>query len=159
MVDKSDFGALEQLAASYCKARPRVPMYRKWLETGLVLVGLVGGGFGLGHKLGVDQGEERHLAEVDRLREAYRDNIYELAKSVNTTASAVQSAATQVDAAAATIDAAAVNAAQAAKQSKQAIKAVPFAIPVQVLPSPVISQPAPAKPVQQPTPSRLLGDR
>lgn len=122
MVDKSDFSNLEELAATYCKARPRAPAYRKWLETAFVLFGLVGGGFGLGHYLGVNQGDAEHYAEIDRLREAYRLNIYVLTSSVQQAGTAVKDAAVQVEAAAAVADMAAGKAKEAARSAKQAVK-------------------------------------
>ena len=131
---KSDFGELDPLV---CNARPHVAAYRKWIETICVLAGLVGGGAGVGYYAGTQQSQASHLAEVDRLREAYRDNVYELTAKLNATANTLQSAATQVDAAAATADAAAINAEKAVRQSAKPVK------PQAPL---IVVMPAPAKP-------------
>jgi hypothetical protein len=102
-MEQSDFGSL---SATLGKSS-RLYTCRKWVETAAILLGLIGGGTGLGYYFGIQQGEAVHLAEIDRLRDAYRDNLYTIVQDV-------KSATTQLDDAANT---ASVTAQKAAKQS------------------------------------------
>lgn len=93
---------------------------RKWLETIVVLTGLLGGGAGLGLWAGLQLGQEKHLAEIDRLRQAYSDRLATLSGKVSAAASTAAGAADTAAGAAAQADVAAITAQAAAQSAKQA---------------------------------------
>lgn len=93
MNQTSDFGSLSALA----NRKNRMYTCRKWLETAAILVGLIGGGTGLGYYFGIEQNQAVHVAEIDRMREAYRLNLYQITSQVKNAANSVETAAIQLD--------------------------------------------------------------
>lgn len=95
---------------------------RKWFETCVVLLGLLGGGFSLGLWAGIQQGREDRVAEIDRLRQAYDNRLFSLSGRVTAAADTAQSAAATAGEAASTAQSAAQTANQVAKTAAKEAK-------------------------------------
>lgn len=95
---------------------------RKWFESAVVMLGLLGGGAGMGYWAGVQQTRQDSLAEITRLQQAYGSRIDTAATAATSAAAAATNAAEAVGEAAqsaTTAANAAKSAAEAAKSSKK----------------------------------------
>jgi hypothetical protein len=107
--------------------RMRVPhQWRRLFETVGVVGSLFLGGFGSGYfwstrnaEVQMTRQRDDHLAEIDRLREAFGDRLTSLAGRVNQAAGTAASAAQTAGEAASTAQSAAQTANQAAKTAKE----------------------------------------
>ncbi|MDQ0609525.1 hypothetical protein QFZ83_003696 [Variovorax sp. W1I1] len=110
--------------------RMRVPrQWRRLFETVGVVGSLFLGGFGSGYfwatrnaEVQMTRQREDHLAEIDRLREAFGDRLTSLAGRVNQAAGTAASAAQTAGEAASTAQTAAQTANQAAKTAAKEFK-------------------------------------
>lgn len=110
--------------------RMRVPhQWRRLFETVGVVGSLFLGGFGSGYfwatrnaEVQITRQRDDHLAEIDRLREAFGDRLTSLAGRVNQAAGTAASAAQTAGEAASTAQSAAQTANQAAKTAAKEFK-------------------------------------
>lgn len=127
---RSDFHPDSDRAPLDEQPRVRVPhQWRRLFETLGVVGSLFLGGFGSGYfwatrntEAQVLRQREDHLAEIDRLREAFGDRLTSLAGRVNQAAGTAASAAQAAGEAASTAQTAAQTANQAAKTAAKEMK-------------------------------------